>query len=83
MNATITLFLTDKTGKRFWQTHCGAGYSSGERHNLQAHLARIKSGHKAYANVGIDRETARLVEEGQDVDCSVEAIAAWIQEGES
>ena len=75
---TITIYLTDKTGRRFWNTTCGAGYSSGERHNLQGHLARIKSSHKAYANVGIDRESARLVEEGEAVDLSPAAIMEWL-----
>jgi hypothetical protein len=78
---TITMYLTDKTGARFWETHCGAGYSSGERHNLRQHLARIKEGHKAYANCKIDRETARFVDANDDVDLSPEGIAAWLAEG--
>jgi hypothetical protein len=77
---TVTLYLTDKTGKRFWETRCGAGYSSGEEHNLRGHLARIQAGHKAYANVGIDRESARFVYEGEVVDISPDAIAKWLIE---
>ena len=79
MNTTVNLYLTDKTGKRFWETLCGAGYSSGERHNLQRHLAAIKSGHAAYAKVPIDRESARLVDESEGVDLSPEAIMEWLK----
>jgi len=80
--ATITMYLTDKTEARFWVTYCGAGYSSGERHNLERHLAMIKSGHKAYANVEIDRETARLVVPSDELDLSPEAIAKWLTDGD-
>ncbi len=76
----VTLYLTDKTGKHFWQTYCGAGYSAGEEHNLKRHLAMIKAGHKAYAKVGIDRESARFVREGENLDLSPEAIDAWLEE---
>ena len=80
MTNTITLYFTDKSGGRHWNTICGAGYSSGERHNLAGHLARIKARHPAYAKVDIDPETARIVEEGERVDLSPEAIAAWLAE---
>jgi len=78
----VTLYLTDSTGKRFWETHCGTGYSSGEENNLKRHLAMIKAGHKAYANVAIERESARFVYEGSEPDLSPEAIAAWLAEGD-
>jgi len=82
MSKTVHLYLTDKTGKKFWHTSCGAGYSSGERANLKRHLAAIKSGHKAYAKCAIDRETARLVDEEMDgVDLSPEGLAAWVAAG--
>jgi hypothetical protein len=80
MSNTVSLYLTDKTGKRFWNTSCGEGYSSGEEHNLRGHLARIKSGHKAYANCGIDRETAQFVYEGEAIDMSPAAMMAWLAE---
>jgi hypothetical protein len=80
MNNTINLYITDKTGKKFWNTSCGAGYSSGERHNLKQHLARIKEGHKAYAKCGVDRETARLVEPADELDMSPEAMMKWLAE---
>jgi hypothetical protein len=76
-SSTATLYLTDKTGERFWETHCGVGYSSGEEHNLRGHLARIKAGHKAYANVPIDRESARFVYEGPPAPTADE-IASWL-----
>lgn len=79
-NSTVTLYLTDKTGARFWVTHCGAGYSTGEEHNLQGHLARIKAGHKAYAKCAIDRESARFVYEGPPAP-TVAEIAAWLEQG--
>ena len=65
---TVTMYLTDKTGKRLWVTHCGYGYSAGERRNLERHLWAIQAGHKAYAKVEIDRETARLVDENDAPD---------------
>ena len=80
MANTVHLYLTDKTGKRFWNTSCGAGYSSGEEHNLRGHLARIKEGHTAYATCGVDRETARFVYEGEAIDLSPDAIAKWLAE---
>ena len=82
MSNTVHLYLTDKTGKRFWNTSCGAGYSSGEEHNLKAHLARIKAGHPAYAKCGIDAATARFVYEGEQIDMSPEAMMEWLREDE-
>lgn len=58
----MQLYITDKTGKRFWNTTVSAEYSNGERHNLQRHLAGIKRRAPAYAGLA-DPETARLVEE--------------------
>lgn len=75
----VTLYLTDKTGKRFWLTSCGDGYSSGEEANLRRHLAAIKAGHPSYAKVGIDAESARFVYEGPAAP-TVDEIAAWITE---
>lgn len=77
---TYALYLTDKSGKRFWNTLCGVGYGSGERHNLERHLAYIKSRHPAYAKCQIDPETAVLVDESPEIDMSADAIAAWLAE---
>jgi hypothetical protein len=77
------IYLTDKTGAKFWNTDVTAGFAQGERANLQRHLAAIKAGHPAYELVGIDRETARIVEKA-DVDISdaqlLAALAADNQE---
>lgn len=75
----VTLFITDKTGKRFWETHCGLGFSSGEEHNLKAHLERIKTRHRAYAAIAIDPDSARLVIEAPPAP-SIDEIAAWLTE---
>lgn len=80
MSNTVNLYITDNTGKKFWNTSCGAGYSSGEEHNLRGHLARIKEGHKAYAKCGVDRESARFVYEGEAIDMSPEAMMKWLAE---
>ena len=80
---TIDIYITDKNGGKHWNTNVGAAYASGERHNLQRHLAMIKSGHKAYANVNVDRETARIVVEvsgDPGIDLSPEAIMTWLAE---
>jgi hypothetical protein len=79
MSETVRLYLTDKTGKRFWNTSCGLGYSSSEEANLKRHLAMIKASHPAYAKCEIDRESARFVYEGPPVP-TVDEIASWLAE---
>jgi hypothetical protein len=62
----MKIYITDKTGKKFWNTSVAAGYAQGERNNLKRHLAAIKSGHRAYTKCGVDAASAALVEECDD-----------------
>ena len=55
------LYITDKTGRKRWNTHCGYGFHEGEQRNLQRHLDNLKARHPAYAKVDIDLESAKLV----------------------
>jgi hypothetical protein len=78
------MYLTDKTGKRFWNTACGASpYSyAGEKNNLLRTLAGIQAGQPQYAKCNIDRESVRFVFEGaaEEIDFSPEAMLAWATE---
>jgi hypothetical protein len=55
------LYITDKTGNRFWKTTVTTDYAQGERNNLQQRLTQIKNGNPAFAF--IDSESAQIVEE--------------------
>jgi hypothetical protein len=50
----MKLYITDKTGKKFFNTSVSVAWSHGERNNLNHHLQAIKAGNKAYANCKID-----------------------------
>jgi hypothetical protein len=57
----MQLYITDKSGKKFWNTNVAAAFSSGERHNLERHLPSVKAGKRGYGF--IDCVTAKIVEE--------------------
>jgi hypothetical protein len=59
----MQIYITDKNGKRHWNTHVSAGWAAGERNNIARHLAAIKLNDPAYAACGIDPATAKMVEE--------------------
>lgn len=59
----MNIYITDKTGKKFWNTSVSAAWSIGERRNLTRHLNQIKAGNPAYAKCAIDRDSACIVEE--------------------
>jgi hypothetical protein len=56
----MQIYITDKTGKKFWNTSLSAEWSKGEQRNLQRHLDAIKSGDPAYSKCNIDAATARI-----------------------
>jgi hypothetical protein len=60
----INMHITDKSGKKYWRTQVAAEFAQGERNNLNARLAQIKKGNKAFAFV--DQASARIVEESED-----------------
>lgn len=64
----MQIYITDKSGKRFWNTDVDALYAQGERKNLNRHLAAIKARHPAYAKIAIDRATAEIIEDSRRTD---------------
>jgi deoxyribodipyrimidine photolyase len=64
----MELYITDKTGMRFWNTNVAAGFAQGERNNLERHLCRIKAGEAGYGFV--DAASARLMEECEEIEMS-------------
>lgn len=59
----MQIFITDYTGKRFWNTQVSVGFAAGERKNLARHLAMIQARRPAYDRCGVDYATARIEEE--------------------
>jgi hypothetical protein len=57
----VCLYITDKTGRKFWRTHVTNAYSLGERHNMANRLQAIKTGNPSFRFV--DADSARIVEE--------------------
>lgn len=61
MKDTTYLYITDKTGKKFFRTTCGTAYKESERRNLQRHLAAAECYPENYKF--LDLATAKIVEE--------------------
>ena len=59
----MQIYITDKTGKKGWNTNVTERYASGERANINRHFQNILNGHPAYAKCGYDVESLMLVEE--------------------
>ena len=55
------IYITDCTGKKFFNTQASPMATMSEIRNLKRHLEAIKSGAKLYAKVGIDKDTAVLM----------------------
>ena len=55
------IYITDCTGKKFFNTNASPMSTMSEIRNLKRHLEAIKSGNLAYARVGIDKDTAVLM----------------------
>jgi hypothetical protein len=51
------IYLTDKTGKRFWNTWCGYGFHQGELRNQERRFAQAREG--KYKTV--DADSVQLV----------------------
>lgn len=66
----MTLYITDKTGKRFWRTNVDTAWGI---HNMHLLLQHVKAGHKGYEF--IDRESARLVTADVDAVSDDELLA--------
>jgi hypothetical protein len=57
----MQIYITDKTGRKFWNTNVAAGFASGERHNLERHLCCAKAGKRGYGF--LDAASVKIVEE--------------------
>ena len=80
LSSTVNMYITDKYGGKHWNTVCGLGFHSGEMHNLERHLAAIKSRHPAYARCHVDAETARIEHNiPQEEPIDLEALLAWAE----
>ena len=64
MNAWHNVYITDKSGKKFFNTSASPLATASEIKNISRHLEAIKAGHPSYAECGIDRETATLMLDG-------------------
>lgn len=57
---TTTIYLTDKTGRKMFNTLCSTQYASSERRNLERHIAQAKATPERYSF--LDVETVRIVQ---------------------
>lgn len=69
MNDWHNIYITDKTGEKFFNTNASPMSTMSEIRNLKRHIEAIKCGNAAYANVGIDRATAVLMLDDEPYGC--------------
>ena len=68
------IYITDKTGAKFWNTSVSAEFSLGERNNMRKRLDSIKSHAKGFEF--IDADTAVIVTVGEYADMPTDDIFA-------
>lgn len=61
MTTWHTIYITDCTGKKFFNTQTSPMSTASEIKNISRHLDGIKAGSKAYDKVGIDKASAVLM----------------------
>ncbi len=49
LTGTTTIYLTDKNGKKHFNTLCSTTYASSERRNLERHIAQAKATPERYS----------------------------------
>lgn len=59
-----SIYITDKSGKKFFNTTASPMSTPSEIRNLQRHLVAIKANDKGYTNVQCDPFTAVLMLDG-------------------
>lgn len=64
MTTWHTIYITDVTGKKFFNIQASPMSTASEIKNISRRLEAIKTGSKAYANVGIDKASAVLMLDG-------------------
>lgn len=57
------VWITDKSGKRYWNTHCSVGHADPEIRNMQKRLEQAKKHPQAFAF--LDLETAVIMLNGE------------------
>lgn len=73
MSETTTLYISDKTGKKFWNTVCSTEFKAPEIRNLERHLCQAKNHPVVYSF--LDYDTARIYENGQPMMTDDELLA--------
>lgn len=63
-DAWHNIHITDKSGKKFFNTTASPMSTASEIKNLQRHLSEIKAGNPYYSNVKIDAQSAILMLDG-------------------
>ena len=61
MNDWHNIYITDKTGEKFFSTQASPMATMSEIRNIKRHLEAIKSNSPAYAKVKIDQASAVLM----------------------
>jgi hypothetical protein len=73
MSQETTLYISDKTGKKFWNTVCSTEFKAPEIRNLERHLRQAKIHPVVYAFLDLD--TARIYEDGVPIMTDDELLA--------
>jgi len=60
MSASTQLWITDKTGRKMFNTLCSTQYASSERRNLERHIAQARATPTRYSFM--DVATAHIVQ---------------------
>lgn len=63
MSVATNLYITDKSGKFFWNTIASKEFHAPEIRNLERHLAAAKRCPQAYQFLDVD--TAHIVQDGE------------------
>lgn len=64
MTTWHNIYITDRTGAKFFNTNASAMGTDGEIRTLERHLEGIKSGGALYRNIDVDAGTAVLMLDG-------------------
>lgn len=64
MNNWHNIYITDKTGKKFFNTEASPLSTMSEIRNLSRHLEAIRANNPHYTKVGIDAASAVLMLDG-------------------
>ena len=60
------VYITDKSGKKFWNTMVDPTGVMSEVRNLTRHLEAIKANHHSHQKVGVDKGSVKLMIDGNE-----------------